>query len=85
MPWMISNAVDKHNHTKLRLRLSPLRLRLSASLRLRLSYAYGLAYRAVNSYAVRAVVFALIGGLTVMLMAAGVALGVILLAVLMSW
>jgi len=77
MPCSISNAVDKHNHNKLR-------LRLSAILRLRLSYAYGLAYRAVNSYAVRAVVFALIGGLTVMLMAAGVALGVILLAVLIG-
>jgi hypothetical protein len=77
MPFSISNAVDKHNHNKLRLRLSSLRLRLSASLRLRLSSAYGYAYRAVG--------FALFGGLTVMLMAAGVALGVILLAVLMSW
>ena len=77
MPCWISNAVDKLNRGNLRLRLSPLRLRLSASLRLRLSNAYGLAYRAV--------VFALVGGLTVVLMAAGVALGVILLAVLMSW
>ena len=77
MPWLISNAVNKLNHNTLRLRLSSLRLRLSASLRLRLSSACGLAYRAV--------VFALVGGLTVMLMAAGVALGVILLAVLMSW
>ena len=85
MPCSISNAVDKHNHGALRLRLSSLRLRLSALIRLRLSSACGLAYRVANSYAVRAVVFALFGGLTVMLMAAGVALGVILLAVLMSW
>ena len=85
MPCSISNAVDKHNHNKLRLRLSSLRLRLSALLRLRLSSAYGYAYLVANSYAVRVVIFALIGGLTVMLMAAGVALGVILLAVLMSW
>ena len=84
MPIGISNAVDKLNHAALRLRLSKLRLRLSASLRLRLSSAYGLAYRVANSCAVRAVVFALFGGLTVMLMAAGVALGVILLAVLMG-
>ena len=77
MPRSISNAVDKLNHGALRLRLSSLRLRLSVALRLRLSSACGLAYRAV--------VFALVGGLTVMLMAAGVALGVILLAVLMSW
>lgn len=69
MPIDISNAVDKLNHNNLRLRLSPLRLRLSS--------AYGYAYRAV--------VLAVVGGLTVMLMAAGVALGVILLAVLMSW
>jgi hypothetical protein len=68
--------VNKLNHNKLRLRLS--------SLRLRLSNAYGLAYRVANSYAVRDVVFALFGGLTVMLMMAGVALGVILLAVLMG-
>ena len=85
MPSSISNAVDKLNHNNLRLCLSSLRLRLSALLRLRLSSAYGLAYRIANSYAVGAVVFALFGGLTVMLMAAGVALGVILLAVLMSW
>ena len=68
MPWLISNAVDKHNHNKLRLRLSALRLRLSL--------LYGYAYRAV--------VFTLFGGLTVILMLAGVALGVILLAVLMG-
>ena len=68
MPWLISNAVNKLNHGALRLRLSSLRLRLSS--------AYGYAYRAV--------VIALFGGLTVMLMAAGVALGVILLAVLMG-
>ena len=84
MPCSISNAVDKLNHNNLRLCLSSLRLRLSASLRLRLSNAYGLAYRVANSYAVRAVVFTLVGGLTVMLMLAGVALGVILLAVLMG-
>ena len=84
MPIDISNAVNKLNHNKLRLRLSALRLRLSALLRLRLSCAYGYAYRVANSYAVRAVVFALVGGLTVMLMMAGVALGVILLAVLMG-
>jgi hypothetical protein len=76
MPIDIRNAVNKLNHGALRLRLSPLRLRLSASLRLRLSSACGYAYRAV--------VFALVGGLTVMLMLAGVALGVILLAVLMG-
>jgi len=68
MPWLISNAVNKLNHNKLRLRLS--------SLRLRLSLLYGYAYRAV--------VFTLVSGLTVMLMLAGVALGVTLLAVLMG-
>jgi len=68
MPFSISNAVNKLNHGALRLRLSPLRLRLSN--------AYGLAYRAL--------VFTLVGGLTVMLMLAGLALGVILLAVLMG-
>jgi len=76
MPLWISNAVNKLNHGALRLCLSSLRLRLSASLRLRLSNAYGLAYRAL--------VFTLVGGLTVMLMLAGLALGVILLAVLMG-
>ena len=84
MPIDISNAVNKLNRGNLRLRLSSLRLRLSASLRLRLSSVYGLAYRVANSYAVMAVVFALVGGLTVVLMMAGVALGVILLAVLMG-
>lgn len=68
MPWLLSNAVNKLNHNKLRLRLSKLRLRLSR--------IYGYAYRAV--------VFTLFGGLTVMLMMGGVALGVILLAVLMG-
>jgi hypothetical protein len=68
MPIDISNAVNKHNHGALRLRLSKLRLRLSR--------IYGYAYRAV--------VFTLFGGLTVMLMMGGVALGVILLAVLMG-
>ena len=68
MPWVISNAVNKHNHNALRLRLS--------SLRLRLSLLYGYAYRAV--------LFAIWGSLMVMLIATGIVLGGIFLAVLIG-
>ena len=76
MPIGISNTVDKLNRGPLRLRLSSLRLRLSVALRLRLSR--------LNGYAYRSVLFAIWGSLMVMLIATGVVLGGILLAVLIG-
>lgn len=76
MPIGISNAVNKLNHNNLRLCLSSLRLRLSVALRLRLSR--------FNGYAYRAVLFAIWGSLMVMLIATGIVLCGILLAVLIG-
>jgi hypothetical protein len=84
MPFWISDAMIKLCRGPQWFSLSHLWFSLSRILRFSLSYAYGLAYRVIDSFAVRLLIFALFGGTMVMLIATSIVLLVLLLAVVLA-
>jgi len=84
MPYWMSDAMIKLCRGPQWFSLSSLRFSLSAFSWFSLSCAYGLAYRVINSFAYRTLVFALFGGTMVMLIATSIALLVLFLAVLIG-